>query len=728
MYNVLVQEVDRKLYKRAMTEGFIKAALAILIFVGVTGSGKSLFQKLVLDLPVPEFSPSTALAESAVRSMSICQAAVSRGDEQVKWKIVIPADMFSIVADNAAALELVKEEQQKQVTKTQVKASKIDEHKRNIQKETQQIATSSQSKEVGTVPVPERVQEKANGSKQMNPDDSRGQIIDEPSDHKPTVESRNTLCIKCEQALRTLDFDGELMRKMKAASGNVKEVDFIYILDSGGQPPFRELLSHVVQQASGIVLMQKLNERLDFRPTITYRDEGVEDEGYLSPLTNEQILYQYFQAVQSHNSTVFVIGTHRDRENECNEESRADKNKRLLEAFRPVLSSSRIALYATGDPDQLIFAVDNTSRGPEDLKAAGKFRKKVVDHCMGKKEKIPLPWFMLEQLLQQLAKEMQVTVLSKEECYMAARTLHMSKDMCEAAMKYLHKLNIIFYRPDILENAVFCNAQVVLDKLTEIVHCSRRMHTNMDTENIPLCMEGTDGLRFRDYAEIVPELLTKAYPSHYRESDNIFTASDFLRLSERLMIAGKLENELYFIPSLLPDLSLQKVAQHRVISTDHPPPIIIYYPDMLLPVGVVPALVVYLINHWGWTPVSQGGKPVCMYHNCMQFELPEGEPGSVTLIDSIKFLEIHVEPSLHDGEVCSLIMHNIMSGLKEAHRSLHYKPPAAKEGMLCPGTCGTENIHFAKLVKKRGKWTCSNKPREGGYVDQWWIYWTANKG
>ena len=694
-----------------MTQGFIKAALANLIFEGVTGSGKSLFQKLVLGLPVPEFSDSTPLAKSAVRSMSICQVAVEDGDEQVVWKVVTPADMVSIVAENAAAfklekaLKLVRQEELKKVTKTQVKASIINEHKDDLQKET--ATSSSQSKEVATDAVPERVQEKANGSKQMNPDASSGQIIDIL---KPTVESQN---MKCEQALRTLDFDGELIRKMKDATGKVMEVNFIYMLDSGGQPPFRELLPHVVQQASGIVLTQKLNERLDFTPTITYREKGVEDKGYLSPLTNEQILYQYFQAVQSHNSTVFVIGTHRDLEHECEEESRADKNKRLLEAFRPVLGN-RIGLYATGDPDQLIFPVDNTSRGAEDLKTAGKFRGKVVDHCMRKKEEIPLPWFMLEQLLQQLAKEMKVTVLSKEECYMAARTLHMSEDMCEAAMKYLHNLNIIFYRPDIIENAVFCSAQVALDKLTEIVHCSHRMHTDTGKENIPSCMEGSEGLRFRDYAQVDPELLGKAFPSHYRESDDVFTASDFLRLSERLLIAGKLENELYFIPSVLPDLNLQKVAQHRVTATDHHPPITIYYPKMWLPVGVVPALVVYLINHWGWIPVSQGGKPVCMCHNCMQFELPDGEPGSVTLIDSIKFLEIHVKQSFPDSQVCPRIMEMMLSGLEAAHKSLHYDPPAAVEGMICPCKCGVKDGHYAKVDKKKGFWRCSENRTIGG--------------
>ena len=702
-----------------MTKGFIKAAIAILIFVGVTGSGKSLFQKLVLGLTVPESSPSTPLAKSSVRSMSICQAAVGGGDEQVKWKVVTPANMVSIVAENAAALELVKQEELKKVTKTQVKASKMNEHKGNLQKETQPNASSSQSKEVATDAVPERVQEKVD---KIIPDNSTGQIIAKPEEQTSAVRIVNTLCMKCRQALRTLDFDGELIRKMKDATGKVMEVDFIYILDSGGQPPFRELLPHVVQKASGIVLMQKLNERLDFRPTITYREEGVEDEGYLSPLTNEQILYQYFQAVQSHDSTVFVIGTHRDLEHECEEESRADKNRRLLEAFRPVLGR-RIALYATGDPDQLIFPVDNTSRRPQDLKTAGKFRKKVVDHCMGKKEEIPLPWFMLEQLLQQLAKEMQVTVLSKEECYMAASTLHMSNDMCETALKYLHKLNIIFYRPDIIETAVFCSAQVALDKLTEIVHCSHRMHTN--TGNIPSCMEDLEGLRFRDYAQVDPELLTNAYPSHYRESDNVFTASDFLRLSERLLIAGKLENELYFIPSVLPDLNLQKVAEHRVTATDHHPPITIYYPKMWLPVGVVPALVVYLINHWGWTPVSQGGKPVCMCHNCMQFELPDGEPGSVTLIDSIKFLEIHVKQSLPDSQVCPRIMEMLLSGLETAHKSLHYDPPTAVEGMICPGKCGVKDGHYAKVDKKKGFWTCSENRTIGG---KWPCSSSENKG
>ena len=72
------------------------------------------------------------------------------------------------------------------------------------------------------------------------------------------------------------------------------------------------------------------------------------------------------------------------------------------------------------------------SREADDMKVAEEFRNKVTENCMGEKEKIPLPWFVLEQLLQSLALKMGVKVLSIEECCEAAeQKLHMSRDACE---------------------------------------------------------------------------------------------------------------------------------------------------------------------------------------------------------------------------------------------------------------------------------------------------------
>ena len=144
------------------------------------------------------------------------------------------------------------------------------------------------------------------------------------------------------------------------------DVDFFYLLDSGGQPPFREMLPHFVQKADAIVLMVKLNETLDFKPTIRYREKKdkekenekeKEDIGYESELTNEEILHQYVQGVQSHNSRVFFVGTHMDEEKKSEDKGETTKRKniKLDTAFSKVLQG-KMELYG----NQLIFPVDCT--------------------------------------------------------------------------------------------------------------------------------------------------------------------------------------------------------------------------------------------------------------------------------------------------------------------------------------------------------------------------------
>ena len=49
-------------------------------------------------------------------------------------------------------------------------------------------------------------------------------------------------------------------------------VDFLYLLDSGGQPAFREMAPHFVQKADAIVLMFKLNEKLTSNQLSDIRD------------------------------------------------------------------------------------------------------------------------------------------------------------------------------------------------------------------------------------------------------------------------------------------------------------------------------------------------------------------------------------------------------------------------------------------------------------------------
>ena len=710
----LIGEEDRKLYEEAMTKGYIETSLALLILVGVTGSGKTLFKHLVLGEPVPKFSPSTALAEPTVRTMSVCKVAVGGGaaaDGEGEtggeaavggdtWEIVLPEQIMNIIAG--------------EMKRIQQKESKSNSSPQSDE---------GKKEDSGVGDVQPQPQDSVNHDTTPSPSAPA-----EPQDND-TMHTSSEARTLFHDALKEIKIEEELFKET-TKSRKLMDVDFIYLVDSGGQPPFREMLPHFVQKASAIVLMQKLNERLDFKPTIRYREEGGKvDKGYTSQLTNEQILHQYIQGVQSHKSRVFVVGTHRDLESECEGETRAMKNKKLLDAFRPVLGK-QMELYKQGNPDQPLFPVNCTSRGPEDQKTAGEFRKRVVkDNCMRQKVKIPLSWFLLEQVLQLLAEKMKVDVLSIEECREAAKEkLHLMDRSFEAALRYLGEFNIIFYRPTILEGVVFTNAQVVLDMITELVRCSHALRVGNDeasSDVVPSCMMGGEGLEFRDFGQVSHDLLQIAFNSHYREG--VFSAADFLTLLQGLLIAGKLKNGKHFIASLLPDLPLEEVSEHRVTSPDHPAPLVFHYPDMWLPVGLMSSLVVYLNNKCKWKLSKMQGKPTCMYHNCIRFKMPEGRPGSVVIIDSTMFLEIHVVITVKSThhKLCPMIKDSIIAGLKEAHKSLHYDPPLEpKIGFLCSGECGNrEETHFATVDKYQESWRCSEDDCTGDTLNSRQSIW-----
>ena len=573
---------DRRLYDEAMKRGYIESALPLVLFVGVTGSGKTLFKRLLLGQSVPEFSPSTPLTEPAVRTT---------GNEE--WKVAGPKEMMDMVADavkqKVSLLNSTWEES------SDIAFTGLQEH--SEQPKISPTLQMEQAKHDSDPVVHVAPQTKANHDSTPNPLTSV-QPQESVRQQNPTHSCNETV----QDALREIQIDLSLLESMKYPPkdiiGKLMDVDFLYLLDSGGQPPFREMLPHFVQKADTIVLMLKLNETLDFKPTIRYREKKEKKEkGYESELTNVEILHQYIQGVQSHNSRVFFVGTHMDREKESGE-TQETKNNKLHTAFSKVLHG-KMELYG----NQLIFPVNCTKRDSHSDSIAKQVRTRVIRKCMGERVKIPLSFFMLDQLL----KLLKFNVLSIEECLQAAEyKLLMPHNLCELALKCLGKLNIIFYRPTILSEVVFPDPKVVLAMITELVRCSHELKTNKDdsakwlAETIPDCMQTSD---FKDFALVNEQLLQEAFhspetfPSPYREG--VFNAADFLELLKGLLIAGRLDDDgNHFIPSLLPTLPKEKVSEHHVTSLDHPAPLVIHYPKRWLPVGVMPSLVVYLRSKW----------------------------------------------------------------------------------------------------------------------------------
>ena len=127
----------------------------------------------------------------------------------------------------------------------------------------------------------------------------------------------------------------------------VLDVDWMYFIDSVGQSQFHQLLPAFIRHTNLNIFVLRLCDKLSDHPTVEYYDErGTCLSSTRSSLTNMEILQQCAQATQTvdqdGDSKLLIVGTHRDVEDQCDGETRDDKNEKLLELLIPSMISSLV--------------------------------------------------------------------------------------------------------------------------------------------------------------------------------------------------------------------------------------------------------------------------------------------------------------------------------------------------------------------------------------------------
>ena len=161
-----------------------------------------------------------------------------------------------------------------------------------------------------------------------------------------------------------------------------------------------------------------------------------------------------------------MVDIHRDKAHEC-PESIEEKNEKLLKIFGPELKPHLVFYEGM---ESLLHPVNTVD--PEDLDraVAEMIRVAVEMSKLGKEVKVPIWWFILELLIQGLAKKLGKRVLSREQCVKIANTLGFSERSFSAALKFFNELNIIKYSsalPDVV--FVHVDFQVPLDNISNLV-------------------------------------------------------------------------------------------------------------------------------------------------------------------------------------------------------------------------------------------------------------------
>ena len=107
-----------------------------------------------------------------------------------------------------------------------------------------------------------------------------------------------------------------------------------------------------------------------------------------------------------------------------------------------------------------------------------------------------------------------------------------SKYRCKSSQGTTGILCIFLYYPSVLPDIVFSNPQVILDKVTELVHFSYCLQGSSS----PVALEGK-WLQFRDKGIVTLEMFQdERFSTHYIQ--DLFTPADLIKLFEHLLIVA----------------------------------------------------------------------------------------------------------------------------------------------------------------------------------------------
>ena len=473
----------------------------------------------------------------------------------------------------------------------------------------------------------------------------------------------------------------------------ILDVDWIYFIDSGGQPQFHQLLPAFMHHTNLNIFVLRLCDKLSDHLTVQYYDNGGTCI-YSTPslLTNKEILQRCAQATQTVDqdgvSRLLIVGTHRDLEDQCHGETRIDKNEKLLELLTPSMEDH--LMYFTADGTELIYPLNVKDPSEDDRKITNELcqaigsMKDLLDP-----QKIPLRWLVFHQEIQALSKQTNVVILSLQECSQVAIRLHMVDDT-KTALQFFSDLNVIMYYPSILPNVVFTNPQCILDIISEIVKFvafDRKRHFNG-----MLVRANHEGI----ISEKLLEYLHIESPKVY--SKGIIEPKDLIELMVHLRIASKCENgEEYFMPTLLNNLDPQGVQD--ILSQCPGPiaPMALCHEKGWFKCGSFTFLIASLLSSKQWTLAKKRNKLLCVYSNCIKMCFEKN--CNVILMDNASYIEIHLDG---DVDVLREVCPEIKRCLVDACR-------ACGEGVQIAFLCPCKLLGYKHLAILTEKYLKHNK-------------------
>ena len=368
------------------------------------------------------------------------------------------------------------------------------------------------------------------------------------------------------------------------SSHELFDLDWIYLVDSGGQPQFVDILPLLFGSEALYLMVVRLDQDLDDKQDNCFCSRG---ESYKLPekltLTHYQMIERACQiaeaqCTQSSPKQVVVIATHYDQTPNPEDKVRIF-NERLLKLhkeYEDVLVPSDIS------NGKIIFPVNAMSTSDERKVYTRQLQECVIDIVRRSIQpvEVPLKWFVYEL---DLDEESQLTcgVVKKSRCIEIGKRLEMNESEIESSLRFFNKLALHLYHPeyDNYPDLVLIKMDPLTDRLSALIRKSFHHTKHMPTSQCS---------RLKNCGLFSKSFLNVAFENI---SDKQITFEEFLQICQCLKVIVSVKNDEYFIPSAL---SVDAI-KHNTSEFVHVP-VVFNWKQYLLPPGFFFTLIVTLLQ------------------------------------------------------------------------------------------------------------------------------------
>ena len=613
------------MYKEALKYGYDILETTNVLLFGMAGTGKTCTTCLLLGKTPPKEHNSTGVKESARRVRNVRNLEYQASGSE--WKEMSLADLEENIVEK---ISFFSKEESKKDSSTQLPNDALKQQERT--EEMQRIKTDPE-------------------------------IFKKVEDKVPTFQN----------VLNNPDIN---LRTKQILGSN-----WIYVIDSGGQPHFHNLLPLFINGISIAIYVFRLSDKLSDCPLIKYARKGKQEsepiQSNLSVLDNFRYLNQ---SIYSHNDKcrVLCVGTHLD------EYEKMDDTRETIDEKKKCL-------------DQDIITIDTQTEGEDRKKQTEAIRREVIE-VISEKIKMPTWWHLLEIRIRKKDKK----IISFSECKEIADELIFHPDDLVAALKFFHEHHIFHYYPEVLPDVVFCSTQVLLDIVSDLIEHAVYIQSLRSKPS-------KRDISFKSRGIITPDFLKEMFEKIF--IPGLFQAEHLLKIFEDRYIAtstGTGQNEAleYFMPSVLGILSNKELMKQRNKFAEKVTPLLLHFVDGMSHCGVFCCLQVYLLREKKWELIYKDQRKL----NIVKFSYSDYS-GTITLIDLISHFEIHIDQNA-DGKLFLEVPIVINEGIVAAYKKLKMECPSIKPAFICQ--CCNETDHPA-VVKYSSMRSCCTRFPEKSY-------------